>query len=52
VAEPGHVLPFPQVPDGIELRHRRAFVAVAEKLNFGRAALRFSAGVEPPDLRE
>jgi acetyl esterase/lipase len=36
----GEVIPFAQAPDGVEIRHLRAFVAVSEDLNFGRAAAR------------
>src|SRR4051794_32072303 len=36
----GEVLAFPQAPDGVEVRHLRAFVTVAEELSFSRAAAR------------
>lgn len=36
----GKLVALPQAPDAIKLRHLRAFVAVAEELNFSKAASR------------
>ena len=38
--DPQKVFTLPQAPDAIELRHLRAFVAVAEDLSFSTDSIR------------
>src|SRR6201985_2455699 len=46
--DPQKVLTLPQAPHAVELRHLRAFVAVAEDLSFSRAAQRLFVPTPAP----